>query len=33
MGRYAEPLPKLVTETEALTSKIDAHLKEMGFIW
>jgi type I restriction enzyme M protein len=29
--RYATPLPKLITETEALTGKIDAHLKEMGF--
>ena len=31
--RYATPLPKLVTETEALTGKVDAHIKKMGFIW
>ncbi|MBU1626779.1 type I restriction-modification system subunit M, partial [bacterium] len=29
--RYAIPLPTLVTETEVLTSKVDAHLKKMGF--
>ncbi len=29
--RYATPLPKLITETEALTGKVDAHLKKMGF--
>ena len=31
--RYATSLPKLVTETETLTNKVDAHLKKMGFIW
>jgi len=31
--RYATPLPTLIIETEALTSKVDAHLKKMGFIW
>lgn len=31
--RYAIPLPILVTETETLTGKVDAHLKKMGFIW
>jgi len=31
--RYATPLPTLVTETEALTSKVDVHLNKMGFIW
>jgi len=29
--RYTIPLPKLITETETLTKKVDAHLKEMGF--
>lgn len=29
--RYVTPLPKLITETEALTGKVDAHLKKMGF--
>jgi type I restriction enzyme M protein len=31
--RYATPLPTLITETETLTGKVDAHLKKMGFIW
>jgi type I restriction enzyme M protein len=31
--RYATPLPTLITETETLTAKLDAHLKKMGFIW
>lgn len=31
--RYAEPLPALLAETEALTVKVDAHLKKMGFTW
>jgi len=30
--RYATPLPILVTETEALTKKVDAHIEKMGFI-
>jgi type I restriction enzyme M protein len=29
--RYATPLPALVEEVEDLTSKVDAHLKKMGF--
>lgn len=31
--RYGTPLPTLVTETEALTSKVDVHLEKMGFTW
>lgn len=31
--RYASPLPILVNETEALTIKVDEHLKKMGFTW
>lgn len=31
--RYATPLPVLITEIEALTDKIDTHLKKMGFTW
>jgi len=31
--RYATPLPTLVTKTETLAYKVDAHLKKMGFIW
>jgi len=31
--RYATPLPALVTLTETLAGKVDAHLKKMGFIW
>jgi len=31
--RYATPLPILLTKTETLTNKVDAHLKKMGFIW
>ncbi|MBU4511135.1 type I restriction-modification system subunit M [bacterium] len=31
--RYATPLPTLISETETLTCKVDAHLKKMGFIW
>jgi type I restriction enzyme M protein len=29
--RYARPLPTLISETETLTGKVDAHLKKMGF--
>jgi type I restriction enzyme M protein len=29
--RYATPLPKLAAEAEALSAKVDAHLKLMGF--
>lgn len=31
--RYAEPLPQLVDEVEALSSKVDQHLKRMGLSW
>ena len=31
--RYATPLPKLTEEVETLSSKVDAHLKMMGFVW
>jgi type I restriction enzyme M protein len=31
--RYAMPLPRLSEEVEALTGKVDAHLKKMGFVW
>jgi type I restriction enzyme M protein len=31
--RYATPLPQLTTEVEALSGKVDAHLKRMGFSW
>jgi type I restriction enzyme M protein len=31
--RYAEPLPQLVQEVEALSSKVDEHLKRMGLVW
>lgn len=31
--RYATPLPKLLEEVEALSAKVDAHLKQMGFVW
>ncbi|NOR48634.1 MAG: type I restriction-modification system subunit M [Methanosarcinaceae archaeon] len=31
--RYATPLPALVTETEALTGKVDAHIEKMGFVF
>ena len=31
--RYAAPLPQLTDEVESLTSKVDAHLKKMGFAW
>lgn len=30
--RYATPLPKLVEEVDALSDKVDGHLKKMGFI-
>ncbi|MFO1420933.1 MAG: type I restriction-modification system subunit M [Candidatus Competibacteraceae bacterium] len=30
--RYATPLPKLVEEVDALSDKVDKHLKKMGFI-
>ncbi|NMV41933.1 type I restriction-modification system subunit M [Ralstonia insidiosa] len=31
--RYATPLPKLTSEVEALASRVDGHLKKMGFAW
>ena len=31
--RYETPLPKLSTEVEELTSKVENHLKQMNFKW
>lgn len=31
--RYTTPLPKLTEEVETLSSRVDGHLKKMGFIW
>ena len=31
--RYATPLPKLTEELETLASRVDEHLKKMGFVW
>lgn len=31
--RYGSPLPELTNEVETLTSKVDAHMKKMGFAW
>ncbi|MBD2096816.1 type I restriction-modification system subunit M [Trichocoleus sp. FACHB-591] len=31
--RYAEPLPQLVQDVEALSSRVDEHLKKMGLVW
>jgi type I restriction enzyme M protein len=31
--RYATPVPQLVAEVEALSAKVDEHLKRMGFVW
>ena len=31
--RYASPLPRLSEEVAALSGKVDAHLKRMGFVW
>jgi type I restriction enzyme M protein len=31
--RYAEPLPQLMQDVEALSSKVDEHLKKMGLVW
>ncbi len=31
--RYAEPLPQIVDEVAALSSKVDAHLQRMGLTW
>jgi type I restriction enzyme M protein len=30
--RYAEPMPTLVAKGEALSAKVEAHLKRMGFV-
>jgi len=31
--RYATPMPKLATEVDALSDRVDEHLKKMGFVW
>jgi len=31
--RYETPLPKLTEEVETLTGKVEAHLKNMRFVW
>jgi type I restriction enzyme M protein len=31
--RYATPLPELSEDVEILSSKVEAHLKMMGFAW
>lgn len=31
--RYAAPMPKLKTNVEKLTGKVDVHLQKMGFVW
>jgi type I restriction enzyme M protein len=31
--RYAEPLPQLMQDVEALANKVDEHLKKMGLEW
>jgi type I restriction enzyme M protein len=31
--RYARPLPELERAVEALSAKVDAHLKKMGLAW
>ena len=31
--RYATPLPKLAEEVETLATRVDEHLKKMGFVW
>jgi len=31
--RYATPLPKLIDEVEALSARVDEHLKKMGAVW
>ncbi|QZA82566.1 type I restriction-modification system subunit M [Deefgea piscis] len=31
--RYATPLPTLLDEVESLSTKVDAHLQQMGFTW
>ena len=31
--RYATPLPRLAEEVETLATRVDDHLKKMGFVW
>ena len=31
--RYATPLPRLTAEVEELSSKVEAYLQKMGFVW
>lgn len=31
--RYGTPLPQLIDEVEALSSRVDDHLKRMGLVW
>jgi type I restriction enzyme M protein len=31
--RYATPLPQLVDEVEALSARMEEHLKRMGAAW
>lgn len=31
--RYETPMPTLLTEVEALETKVNAHLNKMGFVW
>ena len=31
--RYAEPLPELTQNVEALSAKVDEHLRKMGLVW
>lgn len=31
--RYATPLPQLTEEVAALASRVEDHLKKMGFVW
>jgi hypothetical protein len=30
-GSYASPLPELASEVDALSARVEAHLKKMGF--
>lgn len=31
--RYATPIPRLSAEAEALSARVNEHLKKMGFAW
>jgi len=31
--RYADPMPRLMEEAEALSGKVEGHLKQMGLEW